>query len=135
MYKTLNICTFISCVKCQMIYVLLYVMMNLQSYIIICSALEGGINYWCDNIKVIGNYIGDYGHEQISRGGRLLLYDLEGEQELLLTKKKFLDGLMKYLKKTKYSDILKYIEYEFHLDFKYVDAEVFIVGEIRAVFP
>lgn len=99
MYKTLNICTLISCVKCQMIYVLLYVMMNLQSYIIICSALEGGINYWCDNIKVIGNYIGDYGHEQISRGGRLLLYDLEGEQELLLTKKKFLDGLMKYLKK------------------------------------
>lgn len=82
-----------------MIYVLLYVMMNLQSYIIICSALEGGINYWCDNIKVIGNYIGDYGYEQISRGGRLLLYDLEGEQELLLTKKKFLDGLMKYLKK------------------------------------
>lgn len=117
-----------------MIYVLLYVMMNLQSYIIICSALEGGINYWYDNIKVIGNYIGDYGHEQISRGGRLLLYDLEGEQELLLTKKKFLDGLMKYLKKTKYSDILKYIEYEFHLDFKYVDAEVFVVGEIRAVF-
>lgn len=82
-----------------MICVLLYVMMNLQSYIIICSALEGGINYWCDNIKVIGNYIGDYGHEQISRGGRLLLYDLEGEQELLLTKKKFLDGFMKYLKK------------------------------------
>lgn len=91
---------------------------------IICSALEDGINYWCDNVKVIGNYLGEYVHEQISRGGRLLLHDLEEEQELLLTKEKFLDGLMKYLKKPKYSDILKYIDCEFHLDFRYVDAEV-----------
>lgn len=33
---------------------------------IMCCALEGGITYWCDCAKVVGEYLGKYGHEQIS---------------------------------------------------------------------
>ena len=38
---------------------------------IMCGALEGGINYWCDEAKVMGGYLGEYGSEQIARGGKL----------------------------------------------------------------
>ena len=41
---------------------------------IMCTALEGGINYWCYKAEVIGEYLGEYGSEQISRGGKLRLY-------------------------------------------------------------
>jgi hypothetical protein len=30
-----------------------------------CGALEGGINYWCDEAKVMGGYLGEYGSEQM----------------------------------------------------------------------
>ena len=35
---------------------------------IMCGALEGGITYWCDEAKVVGDYLGEYGSEQIARG-------------------------------------------------------------------
>ena len=41
---------------------------------IMCGALEGGINYWCDEAKVMGGYLGEYGSEQIARGGKLRLH-------------------------------------------------------------
>lgn len=41
---------------------------------IMCGALEGGINYWCDEAKVMGDYLGEYGSEQIARGGKLRLH-------------------------------------------------------------
>jgi len=66
---------------------------------IMCSALEGGINYWCCKAEVIGEYLGEYGSEQISRGGMLKLHDLEEDAVYELTKEKFLKGLEKYLKK------------------------------------
>lgn len=44
---------------------------------IMCGALEGGINYWCDEAKVMGGYLGEYGSEQIARGGKLRLHLLE----------------------------------------------------------
>lgn len=44
---------------------------------IMAGALEGGINYWCDEAKVVGNYLGEYASEQISRGGQLKLHDFE----------------------------------------------------------
>lgn len=44
---------------------------------IMCGALEGGITYWCDEAKVVGDYLGEYGSEQIARGGKLRLHLLE----------------------------------------------------------
>ena len=42
-----------------------------------CTALEGGINYWCREAKVVGEFLGECGSEQTSRGGSLLLRDAE----------------------------------------------------------
>lgn len=41
---------------------------------IMCGALEGGITYWCDEAKVVGEYLGEYGSEQIARGGKLRMH-------------------------------------------------------------
>lgn len=65
---------------------------------IVCTAFEGGINYWCDEAEVLGDYLGNYASDQISRGGRVKLYDYEGEEEHILTKEKFLDGIKRYVK-------------------------------------
>ena len=52
---------------------------------IMCSALEGGICYWCECAEVIGGkYFGEYASEQISRGGSLMLYHEDGENELTI---------------------------------------------------
>ncbi len=40
---------------------------------IMCTALEGGITYWCDEAKVVGDYLGEYAHEQIARGGQPIM--------------------------------------------------------------
>ena len=44
---------------------------------IMSAALAGGITYWCGRAKVVGEYLGEYASEQISRGGVLKLYDIE----------------------------------------------------------
>ena len=59
---------------------------------IMACALEGGINYWCKEAKVIGEYLGEYASEQISRGGILELYDTEDDEVYLLDIKKFIQG-------------------------------------------
>jgi hypothetical protein len=60
---------------------------------IMVGALEGGINYWCGCAEVVGDYLGEYASEQISRGGTLKLYDIEDEDEVYeLTLEKFLNG-------------------------------------------
>lgn len=61
---------------------------------IMCTALEGGINYWCDRVEVVGEYLGD-ASEQISRGGILKLHDSEEDETYELTLDKFLVGLAK----------------------------------------
>ena len=67
--------------------------LNMQDIddIMVC-ALEGGINYWCSEAKVIGEYLGEYASEQISRGGILELYDTEDDEVYLLDIKKFIQG-------------------------------------------
>lgn len=60
---------------------------------IMCSALEGGINYWCCKAEVVGDYLGEYASEQISRGGTLLLHDAEEDEVYELTLEKLLDGI------------------------------------------
>lgn len=52
---------------------------------IMCSALEGGIGYWCDCAEVVGGkYLGEYASEQISRGGSLMLRHEDGKNELTI---------------------------------------------------
>ena len=63
---------------------------------IMVTALEGGINYWCRKAKVVGEYLGEYASEQISRGGSLTLYDAESSDKWELTLEKFLNGVKLY---------------------------------------
>lgn len=62
-------------------------------------ALDGGINYWCDHVEVIGEILGKEGwaSEQISKGGILRLHDVKTRKCYDLDKEKFLTGLEKYL--------------------------------------
>lgn len=91
---------------------------------IMVSALEGGINYWCNRVKVDGKYRGKYASEQISRGGMLILHDAEEERTELLTKEKLLQGIKMYAEQPKHGDIFEVIYHELHIDCGMVDADV-----------
>ena len=91
---------------------------------IMCSALEGGINYWCGKAEVDGKYLGEYASEQISRGGTLILHDMEEGRTELLTKEKLLQGIKMYAEQPNRSDIFEVIDHELHIDCGMVDAEV-----------
>lgn len=91
---------------------------------IMCAALEGGVNYWCDGAEVDGEYIGEYASEQISRGGVLLLHDQEADRQCVLSKKNFLIGLEMYLRRPFGSRILTSINRELRVDVCNVDAVV-----------
>lgn len=61
---------------------------------IMCTALEGGINYWCGRAEVVGGkYLGEYASEQIARGGSLKMYDIENGDSFELTFEKLLSGI------------------------------------------
>lgn len=62
---------------------------------IITTAFEGGINYWCCKAEVIGDYLGEYASEQISRGGTVRLYDSVEDAVYDLTLENFMEGLTK----------------------------------------
>ena len=65
---------------------------------IMSAALDGGITYWCGRAEVVGEYLGEYASEQISRGGTLKLYDIEDPKPVYeLTLDKFLNGLRLWL--------------------------------------
>jgi len=89
---------------------------------IMCTALEGGITYWCSKAKVVGEYLGEYGHEQIARGGRLLLYDMVEDNEYEMTREDILKGIKMAVEHGYYNT------YEWcdgrHLDTCNVDANV-----------
>lgn len=61
---------------------------------IMVGALEGGINYWCSEAEVIEEKrVADWGHEQIARGGVLVIHDIEDPDETWeLDLEKFLNG-------------------------------------------
>lgn len=59
---------------------------------IMVAALESGINYWCNAAEVVGDYLGEYASEQISRGGKLKLYDAEDNEVYELDIEKFMQG-------------------------------------------
>jgi len=65
------------------------------------AALEGGINYWCERVKIIEVNEKLHGNGEIiasdviSRGGKLKLFDAESEEEWELDREKFIKGLEK----------------------------------------
>ena len=65
---------------------------------LMCTALEGGICYWCNYAEVVGEMRGGYAHEQISRGGTLILHDAESSDKWELNLEKFLKGVELYVK-------------------------------------
>ncbi len=57
------------------------------------------IGYWCGRAEVVSDYIGNTRtHEQISRGGSLILHDAESPDKWELTLDKFLKGVELYIK-------------------------------------
>lgn len=64
---------------------------------IMITALEGGITYWCRKAEVVGEALGEYASEQISRGGTLRLFDSESSDTWLLTRDKFIKGFKLWL--------------------------------------
>lgn len=91
---------------------------------IMAGALEGGINYWCNSAKVVGNYLGEYGSEQIARGGKLILHDFEEKKDHTLDLEKFLKGVELYCKKPTACNILEQIDGKLVLDCCNADALV-----------
>lgn len=65
---------------------------------IMCSALEGGVTAsWCCNVSVVGEYLGEYASEQVSRGGMLTFSMCDPtEADVTLTKEDFLEGFRKW---------------------------------------
>lgn len=64
---------------------------------IMCTALDGGITGWCRAAKPVGKRLGEYAHEQIARGGSLMLYDAESSDKWELNLEKFLTGVKLWL--------------------------------------
>lgn len=73
---------------------------------IMAGALEGGITYWCDDANVFGDYLGNFASDQISKGGKLMLHDMEEDKVHLMTREAFIDGVVKYLENPNPYDIL-----------------------------
>ena len=99
---------------------------------IMCTALEGGITYWCNKAKVVGEYLGEYGHEQIARGGKLLLYDMIEDEEYELTLADLLNGI-KFAAEKGYYENYGWVDGS-ELDTCNVDAEVADVIVQMALF-
>lgn len=65
---------------------------------IMVSALEGGINYWCREAEVLEEKrCAEWGHEQIARGGVLILHDAESRNKWELYLANFLNGFKLWL--------------------------------------
>ena len=71
----------------------------------ITTAFEGGVNYWCDSVKVVKetsfeepNYDG-FASQQLTRHNELLIHDMEEDIWLRLTLSNFMTGLQKAVDK------------------------------------
>jgi len=66
---------------------------------ILCTALEGGINYWCDKAEVVdGDYKGaKFASDCVSRGGSIKFHIIDEEDEAIrpeiLTKELLIKGI------------------------------------------
>lgn len=90
---------------------------------IVASAFEGGImSQWCTKVEVVGDYLGDYASEQISRGGELLIY--VAKEKYVLSKDKLLKAFQLYVTNPHPYDFLEERDNKLHIDMNYVDAVV-----------
>jgi len=76
---------------------------------LICTALEGGINYWCDSAEPEGaDYKGcQYAHEVLTKGGALILKSFENTTHVLT-----LNKVMYALGKPEVDDLLDINDYD-----------------------
>lgn len=58
---------------------------------IMVTALEGGITHWCREVHVLSR-VADWAHEQIARGGTIVLKTYDNE-EATLTLENLLEGI------------------------------------------
>lgn len=84
------------------------------------TALEGGITYWCGEAEVVGDYLGEYASDQISRGGKLRLHDIESDDVWELDKEKFLKGLTSWIQNS--SNMMYAVDDEGQIDAGNIDA-------------
>lgn len=95
---------------------------------IMTDALEGGITYWCGKAEVVGEYLGEYASEQISRGGELILSDIEDpEEKYTLTLDKFLDGYKKAVEQEYFSG---HLEDDYDIDVADAIVQLALFGEV-----
>jgi hypothetical protein len=77
---------------------------------ILCTAFEGGINYWCTKkVVVVGDdyHGGDYASEVVSRGGTLNIYDGEEERWHVLGIENMIEGIRQWcIKYGSYAQLL-----------------------------
>lgn len=91
---------------------------------IMTGALEGGITYWCDKAEPVGDYLGKYASEQISRGGKLMLHDFEEGEEHCLDLGKLLNGIKLWAKNPVGCNCLEQVDGKLVLDCCNADAAV-----------
>lgn len=89
---------------------------------IMATALDGGITYWCNKAEVIGEYLGEYASDQISRGGKLKLYDYEAEITYELTIENLIAGIKVLIEDDSIEVNLTKRENCFELDEDYLDS-------------
>ena len=76
---------------------------------LVCSALEGGINYWCRKARIKltedKKYLGiseedlpsvEFASDAIGFGGTVVLFDAESDEKWELTNEKMLKGIARY---------------------------------------
>ena len=96
---------------------------------VMTTALDGGITDWCFKTEVLGESLGEYASEQISRGGLLKLYGIEevnGESKWWLNRNKFMAGLTRFLREygEKHEDFfLREDDGSYTLDSANIDAD------------
>lgn len=97
---------------------------------VMCSAFEGGINYWCESAKAKDNdYKGaEYASEVISRGGTVVLKDAEEDETYEIDLDKFVKGYRKYVQWASEKNR------EVYTDPAYIDAEIADIIVQYAVF-
>lgn len=78
---------------------------------IMSAAMDGGfMSSWCRRAEVVGDYLGEYGSDQISRGGTLRLwmwepFDKNDTKYWDFTLEKFLSGVKQYVDYPENTDI------------------------------
>lgn len=70
----------------------------------IMSSALNWISYWCENVEVVGEFLGEYANEQISNDGELIFHTIEDPVdetpeilEYKLDKDKFLSAIAVWL--------------------------------------